>query len=265
VTVLDCCYSGAAKLDDKRIGNGVSEEAAKIATQVIKKKMKSGKGKSILSACLDFQEAEKAANKEYSIFTYYLLEGLKGNDNEYIDKYGNVTISFLGNYIYDKVTNHEPREERPKQIPIIKTELSGDIILANYPDKVKKEKEVIDENKALLKLLQRGNIAKFNKKYDEDPYRSRDLHEADLAKANLRMANLFGVNLAKANLEGADLMHALLSRANLEGANLRRASLRRADLYRAQLLGANLKGANLHQTKNLPISEEEARERGAII
>jgi uncharacterized protein YjbI with pentapeptide repeats len=314
VTVLDCCYSGAAKLDDKRIGKGVSEEAAKIATQVIKKKMKSGKGKSILSACLDFQEAEKAADKEYSIFTYYLLAGLKGYDNEYINKYGNVTISLLGNYIYDKVTNHEPKSERPKQIPIVKTELSDDTVLAHYPDKVKQEKEV-NENEILLKLLQQGKIAEFNKKREEDPYQSIDLHEANLAKADLRGANLEGVNLAKANLKGADLMRANLWRANLkeakleldefkranlcgaylkganvvyanlenanlekanlwranlENANLRKANLCGAYLMEANLLGADLEGAklegaDLRQTKNLPISKDEARERGAII
>jgi len=81
-------------------------------------KKKKGKRKCILSACLDSQEA-KAANKDYSIFTHYLIKGLSDADGESIDKYGNVTTSQLGDYIYHKITNHEPQEERPKQIPII--------------------------------------------------------------------------------------------------------------------------------------------------
>ena len=143
IAVLDCCFSGAARLRGRTILKGDGQEAANTtaqAAQVIRKKIRLGTGKCILCACLDFQEAEKAANKEYSIFTYYILQGLEGNDEECIDKYGNVTTNLLGSYVYNKVITHQPKSERPKQTPIIKTESSGDIILAHYPDKIK-EKE----------------------------------------------------------------------------------------------------------------------------
>jgi hypothetical protein len=55
------------------------------------------------TACLDSQEAESTTKRDYSIFTYYLLEGLKGTDIDYVDKNGNVTTSFLGYYVYDKL------------------------------------------------------------------------------------------------------------------------------------------------------------------
>jgi uncharacterized caspase-like protein len=113
VAVLDCCHSGAIKLEGGRaIKKGDQETAAaKSAVQsirkgaeMVKKKLTSGKGIAILSACLGSQEAESTAQRDYSIFTYYLLQGLKALDNEYVDNYGNVTTSLLGNYVYDKVT-----------------------------------------------------------------------------------------------------------------------------------------------------------------
>jgi uncharacterized caspase-like protein len=175
VTILDCCHSGAIDLRGRLLKKGGKEAAAKSAAQAaqairkkaeaVRKNARSGKGIAILSACLDSQEAESTTKRDYSIFTYYLLEGLSGLDNEYIDPNGNITAFSLGDRIFYKVTNHEPKSERPKQIPIIKAGLSGDIILAHYPDKVKQEKEVTGhETETLLKLLWQGNIAEFNKK-----------------------------------------------------------------------------------------------------
>jgi len=68
---------------------------------------------------------------DLSISTYYLVEGFKGLEEEYIDPYGNITTHLIGQYVYDKITSL-PKLERPQQMPIIKTEISGDIILANY-------------------------------------------------------------------------------------------------------------------------------------
>jgi hypothetical protein len=105
------------------------EENAKNAAAAIRNKIRSGTGKCIISACLDTQEAESTVKGDLSIFTYYLLGGLSGLEAEYVDPYGNVTTHLLGQYVYDKITSL-PKSERPKQIPIIKTEISGDIILA---------------------------------------------------------------------------------------------------------------------------------------
>ena len=65
--------------------------------------------------------------KGHSIFTYYLLEGLKGNENA-IDKFGNVTPGTLGKYVHDKIINL-PNGKKPNQRPILKVEESGDFPL----------------------------------------------------------------------------------------------------------------------------------------
>src|SRR3989442_15815429 len=74
----------------------------------------------------------------HSVFTYYLLEGLKRNEKS-VDSEGNVTPDSLGNYLYREIVNLPP-DRRPKQKPIRKTEASGEIVLAYYPELGKKEK-----------------------------------------------------------------------------------------------------------------------------
>lgn len=147
VIILDCCYAGA--LGSIRIEKG-GEENAKKGAAAIRNKIRSGTGKCILSACLDMQEAESTAKRDLSAFTYYLLKGFMGVEG-YVDGYGNLTTHLIGQYIYDNITSL-PKSQKPKQIPIIKTEMSGEIILATYPAKIKQEQKGIS-GKYLLELL----------------------------------------------------------------------------------------------------------------
>ena len=130
VVILDSCYSGSAK-----ISKGHEEDIVKIASAAIQKKSNeiiTGEGRCILAASQARQEAYILEEKNHSIFTYYLLQGLSGEDGESIDKYGNVTVDTLGKYVYNKIMSLPP-DKRPKQKPIRKVEASGDIVLAHYP------------------------------------------------------------------------------------------------------------------------------------
>jgi uncharacterized caspase-like protein len=89
-----------------------------------------GEGKCLLAASQAAQEAYGLKEHDHSIFTYYLLEGLRGNEKS-VDVYGNVTPYSLGSYVYRTILNLPPKR-RPKQKPITKVETSGDIILAHY-------------------------------------------------------------------------------------------------------------------------------------
>ena len=268
VEVLDCCYSGAA-----RIGKGSEEDAAKLGVTAIEnnaKLLQQGEGKCLLAASQAAQEAFGLREKGHSIFTYYLLEGLKGNKKS-VDSEGNVTPDSLGNYVYKEILNLPP-DKRPKQKPIRKTEASGEIILATYPELKPARIEVILTS--LLKLLYDGDIQEFNRKRDQLPANllnfsyanlrgkklskvnlsnvnmSRaDLSNADLDKANLSNSNLFKVVLEGANLNEADFSGADLDSANVSNANLSKANLSKANLSNADLSKTNLFGAYLDQTK----------------
>jgi tetratricopeptide (TPR) repeat protein len=130
VVILDCCYSGSAK-----ISKGSEDDAAKMGRIILEeksRKLPEGQGKYILSSSQSHQEAYALTTGEHSIFTYYSLKGLKGN-TESIDSEGNVTPQSLGNYVTRAIMSL-PLDERPKQRPMLKTEESGNVILASYPD-----------------------------------------------------------------------------------------------------------------------------------
>jgi uncharacterized caspase-like protein len=130
VTVLDCCCSGAAK-----ISKGHGDDAAKLGTAAIHNKanvLEQDEGKCLLAASQAAQEAYALKEWGHSIFTYYLLQGLRGN-KESVDSDGNVTSYSLGNYVYRSILRL-PAAKRPKQKPIIKVEGCGNVVLARYKE-----------------------------------------------------------------------------------------------------------------------------------
>jgi hypothetical protein len=141
VTILDCCYSGAIKIG-KETGKGEDDAAIKLGTAAINDKssnLRKNKGICLLAASQAAQEAYALKEGDNSIFTHYLLEGLKGNEKS-IDPMGNVTADSLGKFIYREIVNL-PHDRRPKQTPIQKIEASDGIILAQYPELIKKPTE----------------------------------------------------------------------------------------------------------------------------
>jgi tetratricopeptide (TPR) repeat protein len=144
VTILDSCFSGSLKIS-KGLGSDSKsgeEAAARIANSLVEEKsekLKQGVGRCLLAASQGYEEAYDRQEKDHSIFTYYLLQGLKGNKNA-VDDEGNVTYDTLGKFIAREFGNL-PAEKRPKQTPVRKGEVSGgEIVLASYPD-LRKTKE----------------------------------------------------------------------------------------------------------------------------
>lgn len=74
------------------------------------------------------QEAYALKEGGHSIFTYHLLDGLKGKA---VDANGNVTADSLGKYVHRAIVNL-PYDKRPKQTPVRKMEVGDEIILAQY-------------------------------------------------------------------------------------------------------------------------------------
>ncbi|MDQ3969943.1 MAG: tetratricopeptide repeat protein, partial [Thermoproteota archaeon] len=161
VGILDCCYSGAAKIS-KGVGKASAEEAAAtLATNAINDKstnLQKDKGVCLLAASQAAQEAYALKEAEHSIFTYYLLEGLKGNEKS-VDSSGNVTADTLGKYVYREIINLPP-EKRPKQTPIRKLEVGDEIILAHYPEYVEGYEQIIPS------LMDEGDKYFLREEYD---------------------------------------------------------------------------------------------------
>jgi tetratricopeptide (TPR) repeat protein/uncharacterized protein YjbI with pentapeptide repeats len=256
VVILDCCSSGAAKLSSKgmRTSKGDEDNAAKlgrIAIDETLRKLPQGQGTYVLASSLSSQASYDLAltTSNHSIYTYYLLQGLKGN-TESVDSEGNVTPRSLGSYVHKAITNL-PADKRPTQTPITKASESGNVILAYYPELKRTRIEVILAS--LSKLLQDGNIEEFNRKRDQIPIHLLNFSLVNLHKRNLSKANLSNVNMSKADLSNADLDGANLSDANmfmseLEGAYLHEVNLSNADLNGANLSNSDLSKANLSNT-----------------
>jgi Zinc finger, C2H2 type len=137
VSILDCCYSGAA-----RIGKGGADGAAKLGRMAIdngSKTLERGEGRCILAASQAYQKAFETLEQDHSLFTYYLLEGLNGKQAAAVDEDGFVTPDSLGRYVYNSIMSLPP-ERRSMQKPVRKVEESGDIALAYYPEFRRTEK-----------------------------------------------------------------------------------------------------------------------------
>jgi tetratricopeptide (TPR) repeat protein len=136
VTILDSCFSGSLKISKGLDSKGGEEAATRIANKIVDEKaekLRQGVGRCLLAASQGYEEAYDRQEKDHSIFTYYLLEGLKGHKNA-VDEEGNVTYDTIGKFITREIANL-PLDKRPKQTPIRKGEVAGgEIILANYPN-----------------------------------------------------------------------------------------------------------------------------------
>jgi hypothetical protein len=135
VTILDSCFSGALKLSKGLDSKGGEETTTRIANKRVEEKsnkLKNGVGRCLLASSQGYEEAYDRKEKDHSIFTYYLLKGLKGHKNA-LDDEGNVTFETLGKFI-DREIKSLPSEKRPQQTPIRKGEISGgDIVIIPYP------------------------------------------------------------------------------------------------------------------------------------
>jgi hypothetical protein len=131
IVLLDCCYSGLA-----RLGKGSAEDAASLGLAAISHKgsqlLHSGEGICILAACQDYQQAVILIEENHSLFTYYLLKGLQGS-GEAVDNRGHIIADSLSNFVYNSIMSL-PEEKTFKQKPIRILEASGNITLVSPTD-----------------------------------------------------------------------------------------------------------------------------------
>lgn len=102
VVVLDCCYSGA-------FGPGAKSEGKQldlVNELFIEEKLKAGYGTFVITASDSVQQAYEGdsyvGGTKYSLFTHFLLEGLKTGDAD-LDKSGIITTDELYQYIFEKL------------------------------------------------------------------------------------------------------------------------------------------------------------------
>jgi uncharacterized protein YjbI with pentapeptide repeats len=256
IAVLDCCYSNSleavAGIGGEKEKSAKAEKGEEMADRAntnmrkaIEHLIRSGQGKCILASSLEEQRSFKMKDQQYSTFTYFLIQALRGANGESVDINGDVTLELLSSYVNKKIYGLSTI----KQKPIRKIEVTGQITLAHYPTLAKRQQQTSQKNSHLIQLLRKGKIDEFNEIRKRDNYSRLDFYNVDLSglslsRADLRKSNLISANLGESKLQHATFEETTLLGARLEGADASKANLSKADLLEADLEGTNLEGAD---------------------
>jgi uncharacterized protein YjbI with pentapeptide repeats len=256
MAVLDCCYSGALEVyeagkgeEDEYVKAEKGEEIASLANtnmaRTVERLIKSEQGKCVLASALEEQRSFGMKDQPYSLFTYLLIQGLKGANGESVDINGYVTPELLGNYVDKKILELDTI----KQKPIRKIDATRQIILACYPDLANRQQQQVSQKDYLLQLLKEGKIDEFNEFRRKNNYSRLDFYNVDLSGRDLSHADLGNADLNLANLREAKLQHTIFVEASLTGAQLSKADLSGAKLAKSRFLKADLAFADLSNAK----------------
>lgn len=118
IFIADTCYSGAS--------GGRTMMATKTRANLSDKfyeRIANGKGRVIISSCSANEVSKEDDKLKHGIFSYYMLEGLKGRSDQ--DGDGIITVSELFSYITSKV----PQASAQDQHPVKKGETEGELVI----------------------------------------------------------------------------------------------------------------------------------------
>ena len=115
ILILDACHSGTGRGSDK------------MDTAAMEELDRASEGKVILSSCGENEVSYEMPNTGHGAFTYFLLEGLRGNGDK--NKDGYITATELSRYTWDTTRRWASRQGL-KQKPWRADKVSGEIILA---------------------------------------------------------------------------------------------------------------------------------------
>ncbi|MFO7706975.1 MAG: caspase family protein [Desulfobacterales bacterium] len=121
ILIADACYSGAAG------GRTVNLTGARSRMdEGFLEKIVQGKGKVVLTASAANEVSIEKDELRHGVFTYYLLEGLRGAADA--DRDGMVTVDEAYRYVSEEV----PRATGQEQHPVKKGEVEGKLVLSVF-------------------------------------------------------------------------------------------------------------------------------------
>jgi hypothetical protein len=118
IFISDSCYSGATA---GRTFATASRRA--VVSETFLNRLSKGKGRIVLSASKASEVSEEREDLGHGVFTYYLLEGLRGGADS--DRDGVITVDEAYSYVSKKV----PEVTGQNQHPIKKGEVEGQLVL----------------------------------------------------------------------------------------------------------------------------------------
>jgi len=157
VAFLDSCYSAATvnRTDKKRSIMIVKDPFQKFK----------GKGRVIITSSDGKEQSVEIEKFGHGVFTYYLLEALKGDADE--NKDGFIELDEVWDYVKYRVTD-AARKHGSTQTPILDGSYSAGIVLSKHPERLKKlyleaerkkrEKELASRIARLTELYSNGEL-----------------------------------------------------------------------------------------------------------
>ena len=121
VFIADACYSGAS--GGRTVFSAGSGLRSQITDNFLDRLGSSGTGRVIMSASSANEPSEERSDLGHGVFTYYLLEGLRGPADS--DRNGIITFDEA----YDYVARTVPEATGQRQHPVKKGEVEGDLWL----------------------------------------------------------------------------------------------------------------------------------------
>jgi hypothetical protein len=175
VGIIDACYSGAADIPSSMKRKAANDNASRALATYDKVWKNTPKSKSVcLLLSSRAYEASNAIEGENSLYTKFLLKGLRGIKPR-VDKggkmirwsgslevNGDVTARSLHDYVYEKVANII------EQVPEIKTDESRSIVLLSYPKLALVNKQEMQHQVTTQTLSFPGRILKGGILYQND-------------------------------------------------------------------------------------------------
>jgi hypothetical protein len=119
IFIADSCYSGASG------GRTISVTGTRATiTDGFLERLSGGRGKVILTASAANEVSVEKDDLQHGVFTYYLLEGLRGAAD--MDRDGTITVEEAYRYVSEKV----PRATGQEQHPVKKGSVEGNLVMS---------------------------------------------------------------------------------------------------------------------------------------
>ena len=169
IAILDCCFSGGAIPDIAgKSEDDKEKEAENLGSESLHKVFGKSRGSCVLASSLSNKRSYSLLDKSYSAFTHFIIKGLKGVKDS-VDENGFVTPEKLSKYTFREL---DKIPELHNQKPVRNVSISGEIILAEYPEfvspaKMKEEKLESEIVKDMLDKMSLEQLELYRNSIDE--------------------------------------------------------------------------------------------------
>jgi len=151
VLIFDCCHAGA-RIDKASVGPMKDVFYSTI--------FKEAEGKAVLSSSKVNESSHEWPEKNHSVFTYFLVEGIKGEAD--YDKDGMVSVTDVNRYVSEKVREWAFKNSL-QQTPVLQYWVSGEILLSYVPaEDIKKDEIITGVQDEVFKHVKSISLVHYN-------------------------------------------------------------------------------------------------------